>query len=292
MKKILLLLFSVMLGSLSAWNIVETEKNNPAVSTAAKELKHYLNLCANDVKVNGKSAVFHISIDNKKLAAEEWLIKSDNNNISIVGGSGRGTLYGVYVFLEKYIGVRYFNAFEEYIPAKKEFSFKNLNDKGKPFFKFRNLFRDPEFPADGGRFAAKMRINQDGQSQISAAFGSDDAYGLPAHVHNIERKGGYLPMAEYFKSHPEYYAVIKGKRDGSTRSGQLCFTNPDLIQIFKAKLREYVKQSEAKAAARNSEPPRIYDISMNDNLNFCQCRGGKKIQPFRRSAEFFKSDSR
>ena len=284
MKKILLLLFSVMLGSLSAWNIVETEKNNPAVSTAVKELKHYLNLCANDVKVNGKSAVFQLGIDSKKLAAEEWLIKSDNNNISIVGGSGRGTLYGVYVFLEKYIGVRYFNAFEEYIPAKKEFSFKNLNDKGKPFFKFRNLFRDPEFPADGGRFAAKMRINQDGQSQISAAFGSDDAYGLPAHVHNIERKDGYLPMAEYFKSHPEYYAVIKGKRDGSTRSGQLCFTNPDLVPIFKAKLREYVKQSEAKAAARNSAPPRIYDISMNDNLNFCQCsRCAEAVKKYNRS---------
>ena len=131
---------------------------------------------------------------------------------------------------------------------------------------FRNLFRDPEFPADGGRFAAKMRINQDGQSQISAAFGSDDAYGLPAHVHNIERKGGYLPMAEYFKSHPEYYAVIKGKRDGSTRSGQLCFTNPDLVPIFKAKLREYVKQSEAKAAARRGIP--LYSMTNAGGLTW------------------------
>ena len=74
MKKILLLLFSVMLGSLSAWNIVETEKNNPAVSTAVKELKHYLNLCANDVKVNGKSAVFHIGIDNKKGCKRRFLL--------------------------------------------------------------------------------------------------------------------------------------------------------------------------------------------------------------------------
>ena len=51
-----------LLINLQAWSIGGTEKNNPAVSTALEELKHYLNLCANDVKVNGKSAVFHHSI--------------------------------------------------------------------------------------------------------------------------------------------------------------------------------------------------------------------------------------
>ncbi|MBQ9789615.1 MAG: hypothetical protein IJW31_08485, partial [Lentisphaeria bacterium] len=106
-------------------------------------MKHYLNLCANDVKVSGKSAVFHIGntaearklgIDGSKLAEEEWLIKSDKNNVVIIGGGKRGTLYGVYIFIEKYLGVRYFSAYEEYIPAKKSLAFNSLNDKGTPFF--------------------------------------------------------------------------------------------------------------------------------------------------------------
>ncbi|MBR1965976.1 MAG: DUF4838 domain-containing protein [Lentisphaeria bacterium] len=287
--------FFVLLAatSLNAWSIGDTEKNNLSVSTAVEELKHYLKLCASDIKIDGKSAVFHIGdtakarsagINTAKLAEEEWLIKSDKNDIFITGGGKRGTLYGVFVFIEKYLSVRYFNAHEEYIPAPKELAFKSFDEKGRPFFKFRNLFRDPEFPDDKGRFAAKMRINQDGQSQISPQYGCDDAYGLPAHVHNIERADGYLPTAKYLKSNPEYYAIIKGKRDGSARSGQLCFSNPDLVPLFKAKLREYVKQSEARAAQRNAAPPRIYDISMNDNLNFCQCqRCAEAVKKYNRS---------
>lgn len=270
-----------MLINLQAWSIGETEKNNPAVSTALEELKHYLNLCANDVKVNGKSAVFHIGntaearklgIDGSKLAEEEWLIKSDKNNVVIVGGGKRGTLYGVYIFIEKYLGVRYFSAYEEYIPAKKSIAFNSLNDKGKPFFIMRNVFRDPKFRKDGGRFAAKMRINQDGQTPISAAYGGDYAYGLPAHVHSIERADGYLPTSKYFKTHPEYYALIDGKRNGSTARGQICFSNPDLIPLFKSKLRDYVRRSEEKARKAGVAMPKIYDISINDNVYFCQCK--------------------
>lgn len=293
MKKILLLLFSVMLGSLSAWSIAETEKNNPAADTGAKELKHYLSLCVSDIILNGKSAIFHLGntakakklgVNTAKLADDEWVIKTDRNNIVIAGGGRRGTLYGVYIFIEKYLGVRYFNAYEEYIPSRRKITLGKLDLKGRPFFTFRNLFRNPEFPDDKGRFAAKMRINQDGQSAISAQYGGDDAYGLPTHVHNIERAGGYLPMSKYFKNNPEYYAVIKGKRDGSARSGQLCFTNPDLIPLFKAKLREYVKKSEAEAARLGVQNPRIYDISMNDNLNFCQCsRCAAAVKKYNRS---------
>ena len=281
------------LFNLQAHVFGEIEKNSLPVSTAADELKNYLARCSSDIKINGKSAVFHLGntakartlgIDTGKLAEEEWIIKSDKNDIVITGGGRRGTLYGVYAFIEKYLGVRYFSACEEYIPPKKAFDFKVLNDRGKPFFTLRNLFRNPEFPDDKGRFAAKMRINQDGQSQISAIYGSDDAYGLPAHVHNIERADGYLPTAKYFKTNPEYYAIIKGKRDGSARSGQLCFTNPDLVPLFKAKLREYVKKSEENAAKRNAAPPRIYDISINDNLNFCQCqRCADAIKKYNRS---------
>lgn len=267
--------------SLHAWSIGEVEKGAPAVKTAEKELKHYLSCCVSDIKLCGKSAVFHIGntakakklgIDTEKLASEEWIIKSDKNDIVIAGGGKRGTLYGVYIFIEKYLGVRYLSAYEEYIPEKSALDFESFNDKGKPFFVMRNVFRDPKFRKDGGRFAAKMRINQDGQTPITAAYGGDYAYGLPAHVHSIERAGGYLPTSKYFKTNPEYYALIDGKRNGSAGRGQICFSNPDLIPLFKSKLREYVRLSEAKAKKNGVEMPKIYDISINDNIYFCQCR--------------------
>ena len=287
-----LLLFSALIN-LQAWSIGENEKNNLSVSTAVKELKHYLDLCAKDIKIDGKSAVFYIGdtakakaagINTAELAEEEWLIKSDKNNIFITGGGKRGTLYGVFVFIEKYLGVRYFSAYEEYIPAKKELAFKSFNEQGKPFFIMRNVFRDPKFHKDKGRFAAKMRINQDGQTPISAEYGGDYAYGLPAHVHSIERSDGYLPTSKYFKTHPEYYALIDGKRNGSAGRGQICFSNPDLIPIFKSKLREYVKKSEEKARKAGVDMPKIYDISINDNVYFCQCKScDEAVKKYNRS---------
>ena len=49
---------------------------------------------------------------------EEWLVKAmPDGNLIITGGKLRGTLYGVYEFLE-YAGCRYFSVGEKYI--KKE----------------------------------------------------------------------------------------------------------------------------------------------------------------------------
>ena len=42
------------------------------------------------------------------LAEEEFIIRTVGNDLLIVGGRPRGTLYGVYEFLEKHVGCRFF----------------------------------------------------------------------------------------------------------------------------------------------------------------------------------------
>jgi len=47
------------------------------------------------------------------------------------------------------------------------------------------------------------------------------------HIHAI-----IAPPGVYFKTHPEYYSEIRGKRSISEPEGwQLCTTNPDVIEL-------------------------------------------------------------
>ena len=63
-----------------------------------------------------------------------------------------------------------------------------------------------------------------------------------------DRRGGYfqygayghtfyrlLPVEKYLDTHPEYFSLVKGKRQGGNDSGQLCLTNPDVQGICTGK---------------------------------------------------------
>jgi hypothetical protein len=67
-----------------------------------------------------------------------------------------------------------------------------------------------------------------------------------------------IPPEKYFKEHPEYYALIGGKRVPT----QLCTTNPDVIALMIEKAKAWLK-----------ERPEVDSFPMdpNDNFDFCQC---------------------
>ena len=72
---------------------------------AASELRKYLD----EIGIwEGDGASFDLSID-YSVGRDGYVIEpGDNGTISIRGGNGRGVIYGVYAFLERYAGVRYF----------------------------------------------------------------------------------------------------------------------------------------------------------------------------------------
>ncbi|MBQ1954612.1 MAG: DUF4838 domain-containing protein, partial [Clostridia bacterium] len=87
-----------------------------------------------------------------------------------------------------------------------------------------------------------------------------------------ELKGGHsferlCPPAVYFDEHPEYYSLYEGRRiPGSNAQnatvGQLCLTNPDVLEI--------VTDNIMKSLRENPQT-RIVDVSQNDNARYCQC---------------------
>ena len=247
---------------------------------AAEELRDYLKKTCLSVTAHGMKPVFYIGdtevalsagYSSKTMAEEEWVVKTlPDGGIIFCGGGTRGTLYSVFCFLENHVGVRWFTPTEEFLPKARHLDLSGLHLSGRPFFRIRNVYRKPKAAFDRGRFAARNRLNQDGEwPLIDPAYGSCIDFGSPEHCHTIEH--GYLPAEKYFRKHPEYYALIDGKRNSDMFFGQVCLSHPDLPELFISKLKAYILADEKKAAKSGRVPPRIYDISMNDSRGFCQC---------------------
>jgi hypothetical protein len=195
---------------------------------------------------------------------EEWRVRTFGNDFVILGGRPRGTIYGAYRFLEDVLGVHWWNPFEETVPRRRDIQVGPIDLRGKPGLQYRDIYM--LYGRDGGRFAARNRLNRDGDAAIAAAYGGGRDYGPPYHVHTFN---AYFPPGEYFSKHPEWYSLLNGQR--VAEGGQLCLTDPALRSAFLAKLTDNIDRSWAAARAAGTPPPLVFSVSQNDCLNPCQC---------------------
>jgi len=189
-------------------------------------------------------------------AGEELLrIQVEQNALCIDGGRPRGTLYGVYEFFEEYCGVRFLTFDDTHYP--KDAATRKIPCETRtvdPTFAFRWSYygengQQPEF-------AARLRINT---VSDDPRLGGRTGYRLVSH--NV----AYLvPPAIYGQKHPEFYALVGGRRRLDEPGGgpQLCMSNPDLIEVVVNAVREEIAKNPA---ARN------INIAQMDNESYCSC---------------------
>lgn len=180
------------------------------------------------------------------LKEDGYCIQTSDNNIYITGGSGMGVIYGVTGFLEDYLGVRMLAPGAEYVPVMNDIYLNPINDIQIP--------------------PATIRI-------VNATFSNDTNYKYFRKLNTIDdrwRESGWygyyvhtfnklVPPEKYFAGHPEYFALVNGKR---VAHGQLCLSNPEVLKITIEKLREEI----------NAHPNiQYWSVSQNDNYEYCQC---------------------
>ncbi|NPV47196.1 MAG: DUF4838 domain-containing protein [Armatimonadetes bacterium] len=266
--------------------VVLAKDATEAEATAAREVAEYLTkvtggqfgVVGEEARAGGSPRVLvgptqaaaAAGIDAAKLGAEEWIVRTVGGNLLLVGGRPRGTLYAAYHFLEDVVGVHWWNPWEESVPQAPTLTLGALNRRGQPFFRYRDIYM--LYGYDEGRFAARNRLNRQGDAAMSSAYGGTLDYGPPYPVHTFE---SYFPPAQYFASHPEWYSLIDGKR--LAERSQLCLTNAELRQAFLAKLRGFIETSWAEAKSRGLPPPLVFSVSQNDWANPCQCESCQAI---------------
>jgi len=236
----------------------------PADKPVADELAKYLKQISgtgfeiiNEPGNTGKEIVIGLDAASKYIKTgrpdkddEGFRIFNKGNRVLIYGQGRRGTLYGVYTFLEELLGCRWYTSKVKVIPQKNGYTFSKINIQQKPAITFRSVdYFDVWQPA--------MAVPNKNNAQFHGPQSNPDIQQLwLEHSFDV-----FVPVSEFFDSHPEYFSLIDGKRQ-KDRS-QLCLTNSDVLRITIERLRQYI--------AKNPQYT-IYNVAQNDNKNPCQCK--------------------
>lgn len=230
------------------------ENGNAMIKYAAEELRDYLYLATGktlaltyDTAEETEKEILigqtnrendKALIDREGLGEEGFIIAMTDGKLVISGGEEelRGTLYGVYEFLESYIGWRFFTADTEVVlPSEKIILEDGLEDRQVPQFEFREMFTKPYFSAD---IAAKRRCN----------FAENHGF--------TEKQGGGFVYAGFVHT----ISVLAEVGDGV--SEQPCLSDETIYQTV-------LKNVRAKLAA--NPDAKIISVSQNDTDKYCTC---------------------
>ena len=192
-----------------------------------------------------------------QLGTEGFALKTAGPHVIIAGGRLRGTMYGVYTFLEK-LGCRWFTPEVSRIPRMRTVSVTPLDEIHKPAFEYREPFFNEASDAD---WAAHNKANGV-LMKLDATRGGKVQYYPFVHSFNA-----LIPPSKYFQDHPEYFSLIDGKR--RAERSQLCLTNPDVLRVG--------VQSVERWIAEHPEAT-ILSVSQNDWTGWCECENCRRAE--------------
>lgn len=235
---------------------------------AADELQRFLHeisgvrpaIATDDQPVEGKRicvgqstcvAKLAPEIDIRSLGQEGYHIKTVGDDLIIVGGRPRGTLYGVYTLLEDELGCRWFTPDCSRIPKNPRIIIKPMDRRYVPPLEYRAT----DYPnSRDGDWA--VRNKQNGTlTGIDESRGGKISYAYFVHTFNA-----LIPPEKYFSTHPEWFSMIGGKRIKD--HSQLCLTNVEMLKVAKATVRQWIKGNPQAT---------LFSVSQNDWHNYCTC---------------------
>ena len=255
----------------SDYKIVVSSDASVSEQTAAKELQDYLKQIGgaelpitDDLNADGRRIFIGYNPKVAELSGaaqpdpedESFTYRTVGRDLLIWGGSRRGTMYGVFTFLEKELGVHWFTPQCTEVPMMKAWKMPRLDHSEKPAIQLR--FHNYRLTA--GEFVWGAHVKENMRGPVDNEYGGEEGY-WGAHT-----MGYLVPEKEFFKTHPEYFSFRDGKRQTNS---QLCLTNPDVLELCKQRLAQKMRELPGY---------RIYSLSQNDNEFFCECDNCKAVE--------------
>lgn len=240
----------------SSYQIILTADPDSNETKAANALQKYLReitgvtLPISQKKVKTSIFIGKASPSYAQLAKNDYAWKIDRN-LHLAGATPYQTLETVYAFLEEVLGCKFLTPTVEIVPKQTTIIVSHSGIRNpesgihaiNPRIKTRTVharifYDDPEF-------AAKRRVTTEGFPTFVPE----------AKVHTFHR---FVPEKQYYQLHPEYYALVKGKRLPT----QVCLSNDTVYRI----IRDSVKVFFARYP--NSK---VISVSQDDNTQYCTC---------------------
>jgi hypothetical protein len=211
----------VDLARMKGWDIVVADDASASESHAATEFQHWLEQASGSklplvrevtrasqhVFIGASKALRQskLCFSTEGYGEEDLRIVVRDGNIAIAGGRPRGTLYGVYTFLEDYLGVRFLTFDHTYVPAVGASRPVGPLDRFyHPVFLYRNVY-DGELELRTGpeveAFSARLRSNAR-LAGLGAPYGGVTPYRLINHsfYHQIPHQRIWQGASRVFRA--------------------------------------------------------------------------------------------
>ncbi len=237
-----------------------TEQETYAANTLSEKLNAVLGVKLPIVSAADKNFIAINSAsgaDVSGVAENGYVITVKNGSVYINGTGIRGTIAGVYRFLEEFCGYRAFTTTLKPIDEASSFTVPNgTNIKYEPYFEYTDT--DWRSPCDQ-EYSIANGLNGSTYRYLSPEQGGNVTY-ISNFCHTLSTQ--FCAAGTYFESHPEYFAL----RDGERNSSQLCLTNPDVVKIVTDEVLALLAEKHDPGASLQ-----IVSLTQNDNYNYCQC---------------------
>jgi len=270
-------------GTANAWIRVAPDTSD-TVKSAAAELSAYIEkrtgAAVPVMEANAGRRCIRISLNTvdaenpayagmKDLWPDGFVIDTTGRNeVAISALTDAGVQFGVYEFLERFVGVRWLfpGPLGEDIPKNRSLESARTELRERPVFFSRQMsgFRNPV----QRRWAGHLRLK-----------------GHVSFSHNLNR---IFPPETYGDTHPEFFPLINGKRHipdtGRSQGWQPCFTAPGIVDEAVSNICGYFETAGSPGSRGASKETRsgeamLPDRSRNDTVSlgindfggFCEC---------------------
>jgi len=234
---------------------------------AAKELQSYIHkisgaklpikedneeIKGNKILIDNNRLTTELKIDVSSLHKEGFIIKRVKGDLILAGGGPLGTLYSVYDLLER-LGCRFFTPDDEVIPELKDIEVKEINIVEEPDFEIRWV--------GTSNWSIKNKLN--------VRLGKVEGESIGKSLHSCHTFGRLLPVDKYYEQHPEFYALVNGKRKGGHKDlVQLCLSNPEVVKEVANNLKDIFAKNPDLGS---------YLLMPGDGHAFCECPNCKAL---------------
>ncbi len=225
------------------------------------------------VSIGNTSLIFDVDTDVNydAMNIDGFILRTKHKSIFINGACDRGTLYGVYDFLERFVGVKFLTDDYTYVPTLEKIDFREISITEIPAFPLRIYLTNPVY--NDALFLARMRMSGVEHVNAEKQYGGKEI--LNGFCHNTLV---FVPTSEYFNTAENkaanahmYNSVLK---DGAAQD--ICFTDGIAddggideslpVSAFKVALKTLKER-----VLNSSEGTTFFFFSMMDTTDNCQC---------------------
>lgn len=286
----------------SDYSIVTPDEPTVQETFAAAELQKYLAQISGarltvqtESEATGRKIIVAVAPRAKRAAKvqfaegdaelDAFAIETEGDDLLLVGSNKRAVIYAVYTLLEDHLGCRWLNFgehvrpgsgfIEESIPKKATIELPELRERHKASLRTRGFICAAWFgntPIQMVDWAMKQKLNyflipvaqyesaEDWRKAIVKGEMLPRGFILSVGHHSFHY---FLPPKKHFKEHPEWFALVGGKRQpGGRRGGQFCLSNPEAAKTYRQNVLAYI--------AKHPDVD-VFALYPNDGYGWCEC---------------------